>query len=156
MNKKELFDQVSSLVKEHLPEIVGKELKLVLEKAEKDAISVEELNGKISEKEQEVKRFRSLAETKSALEKREQQVKKLEEELTKKENARKTWEAETKLLEAEKRINDVVNLVTLVFKSPLLRKVTSESLGYFTTYNQRGDPISVPSSKSVTEEQTNV
>ena len=131
--------EIKDIISKNLPEQVGSVLKTRLEKAEKDAQYISELEEKLAEKDEKVK---TLYKKVSELEQNNIDKKQLDafkEELDTKARELELEITKIKLDEAIKRSEAVYHLTEQVFRSPVTRK-RIENMTYG-GYNQNGQSV---------------
>ena len=143
--------EIKSIIESHLPAQVGETLRKILEQGERDKAElvtlkneVSDLRKKNSELQGEVLKMRETATQYNQIVSKTEELKELERN-------RKVFEAELKLTESEKRVAEMAGFVGMVFKSPIFRKTTNESL-YTQEIWDNGVCKRVPTGSSRTEE----
>lgn len=122
-----MTDEIRAVIEKNLPAQVGDVLKKTLEQGQKDAAEVVRLKTDIEAlKTSIVNHLRTIDEYK----KKDSEYNATEAKaaaVAKAENDIKVTVAELKLAESEKRTADAINFVGMVFKSPVFRKIESET-----------------------------
>ena len=118
-----MIEEITEVVKKHVPAAVGEELRKLLEQAKKDAEAVKSLTGRVETLTAQNKEWSSTA---TILDGRLRDVTAREVDTAKREVAVLAREVRQDLVveraaSAEKRTADIKEIVALVFKSPELR-----------------------------------
>lgn len=131
--------EIEEIIAKHLPAQVGDVLKKTLEKAALDAreVAIQKetiLSNRttIADLEKRLSAYISLDNYQAALDAREKSI-------SERERNQKVFEAELKLAEAEKRNNDMVGFVGMVFRSPIYRKTVSENDYHQSNWDSAGN-----------------
>lgn len=120
--------EIEEIIKKNLPAQVGDVLKARLEQAGLDAVKVKQLEGTLLHRNSEITNLNKTIEEYRKLDERNSKLDAREKGIEERERKQDVWEANLKVTEMEKRITDNTNFVGMVFKSPIFRKTTSESI----------------------------
>lgn len=128
---KDLYEAIDK----NLAAQVGTVLKERLEKAEKDADRIIQLEAQEDCRILEIHKLENNLREAQSFNNTALTLKAREEAIGKRENEQEVFEAKLKLAEVEKRISEISNFTGMVFKSPIFRTQTSDTeFGY--TNNQ--------------------
>jgi len=124
--------EIKDIIAKNLPEQVGNVLKERLEKAEKDAKDLEIMNVSYGNLMIELEGKKQKLKELMSLESRINDIKNAEESIKERRMEMALQISDIKLQEAEKRADELRNVLEIVFKSPVYRKshLTNVHYGY--------------------------
>jgi hypothetical protein len=143
-------NEIKAIIEKNLPEQVGNVLKIRLEKAEKDAVRVEELISNCDAKDKRIMCLENQLQKHRIIDQREVDINVRELKVAEAERSQKVFQAELRAAEAEKRANEIAGFTGMVFRSPVFRKTIDETntIGSWYSYNE-GKQIDVPNRNKV-------
>lgn len=144
--------EIKDIIAKNLPEQVGNVLKERLEKAEKDAKDLEIMNVSYGNLMIELEGKKQKLKELMSLESRINDIKNAEESIKERRMEMALQISDIKLQEAEKRADELRNVLEIVFKSPVYRKSHLTNVHYGYENGQSQPKFSSPTETIQTEE----
>jgi len=144
--------EIKDIIAKNLPEQVGNVLKERLEKAERDAKNLEIMNVSYGNLMIELEGKKQKLQQLMSLESRISDIKNAEEAIKERRMEMALQISEIKLQEAEKRADELRNVLEIVFKSPVYRKTHLTNVHYGYENGQSTPKFAAPAETIQTEE----